>query len=102
MNPEANVCPGCENHCPQDQLRCPKGLKHFGDSGRMAGGPSHGEADLSRLSPDEAVIQLMRKCGHYLHHSAGQVDSGALLSALSDDEKRQLVALLDKCAKNWQ
>ncbi|MDY3920107.1 MAG: hypothetical protein SOZ59_14140 [Candidatus Limivivens sp.] len=48
------------------------------------------------------MIRLMRKCGHFLHHSAGEgEDSKKLLSALSDQEIRELAALLEKCTRNW-
>ena len=104
MKPEEtlnNVCPNCENHCPPDQLRCPQGMEYFGMTGK--GRPAR-EQDPSKLPPDEAVLVLLRKCGHYLHHNVGHgdaVDSAALLSALSEEEKQTLVTLLTKCTKNW-
>lgn len=53
---------------------------------------------------DEAVIAL-RKCGHFLHHSAGR-DSGKtnseLMSALSESEISTLTVLLGKCLESWK
>lgn len=61
--------------------------------------------DTTTMNTDDSVIVTLRRCGHFLHHSAGK-DSGKtnaeLLAALSDDEKKTLVELLDKCLKSWQ
>ncbi|MDD6077577.1 MAG: hypothetical protein SPI26_04505 [Oscillospiraceae bacterium] len=48
------------------------------------------------------MILLMRKCGHYLHHHGADASGEALLSALSEAEKNELIALLEKCMQNWQ
>lgn len=104
------VCPKCENHCPPDQLKCPGGMKYFGADGSVNGehqrfgGPPH-NIDISSMPTDEAVIMLLRKCGHYLHHNAGHggnIDAARLLSALSEDEKTELIMLLKKCSQGWQ
>lgn len=59
----------------------------------------------SSASPDDSAVRLLRKCGHYLHHSAGK-DQGKsneeLLAALSDEEKRTLADILQKCLDSWQ
>ena len=86
------VCPQCENHCPVDQLRCPRGQAHFGTAAQ----------EPEEQSLDDAVILLMRKCGHYLHHHSADASGEALLSALSEAEKNELIALLEKCMQNWQ
>ncbi len=93
---EETVCPVCGNRCPAERLRCPRGMKYFG--------VKPVEKDISAMSADEAVIHLMRKCGHHLHHNVGHNgadDSGALLSVLSNDEKRTLIELLKKCVDSW-
>lgn len=90
------ICPVCDNHCPSDKLKCPRGMKHFGIKQE--------EKDISDMTPDEAVIVLMRKCGHYLHHNMGESSSlteKELLSVLSDAEKNDLITLLNKCVKHW-
>lgn len=61
--------------------------------------------DSLSMNADDAVIVTLRRCGHFLHHSAGK-DSGKtnaeLLAALNEDEKRVLADLLGKCLKSWQ
>lgn len=86
------VRPQCENHCPADQLRCPRGQAHFGTAAQ----------EPEEQSLDDAVILLMRKCGHYLHHHGADASGEALLSALSEAGKNELIALLEKCMQNWQ
>ncbi len=90
-----NFCPKCDNHCPKDQLKCHRGRVYFG----MA----REEKNIDDLPLDEAVILLLRKCGHYLHHNVG-ADRGEaaqeLLAALSKPEKETLLSLLKKCSTN--
>lgn len=62
------------------------------------------ERDLSSMAVEDAIIMLMRKCGHHLHHNVGpgkKVSSKELLSALSEEEMKELVKLLEKCIQNW-
>ncbi len=100
------VCPKCGNHCSPDELRCRRGMEYFGvkteEKGerRPSGRP---EPDISTLSTDDAVIMLLRKSGHYLHHNAGHGEgiNQALLSALTEEEKKTLVELLKKCTRDW-
>lgn len=56
------------------------------------------------MATDDAVIVLLRKSGHYLHHSAGNGKdvNKKLLSALSEEEKNTLVELLQKCTQDWE
>lgn len=86
------VCPMCENHCPSDQLRCLRGQAHFGNAGQ----------EPTSMAPDDTVLLLLRKCGHYLHHNGAAANSQQLLSALSDEEKHEMIALLTKCAQDWE
>lgn len=61
--------------------------------------------DISSMSPDDAAVISLRKCGHFLHHSAGKGNektNAELLSALSDEEKKTLTELLQKCLTSWQ
>lgn len=102
------VCPQCGNHCPKDDLKCPRGMKYFGAKPE-AGGRKHSFAhptqeDISAMATDDAVIVLLRKSGHYLHHSAGNGKdvNKKLLSALSEEEKNTLVELLQKCTQDWE
>lgn len=98
------TCPECKNHCPVDNLQCPKGMEHFGIETEKGKGPGRRDMDISKMEPDEAVLVLMRQCGHYLHHNVGHggnVDPQALLSSLSMEEKKQLIALLSKCTSDW-
>ena len=61
--------------------------------------------DTTTMNTDDTVIVTLRRCGHYLHHSAGK-ESGKtnaeLLAALNDDEKKTLAELLGKCLKSWK
>lgn len=102
--PSAPSCPHCKNHCSISDLQCPKGKEHFGikdDKDRPAGHDHHKEPS----TPEEKVITLLRKSGHYLHHNVGHnenVDCLQLLSSLSDEEKTALISLLEKCLQNWK
>lgn len=57
------------------------------------------------MSTDDAAIVTLRRCGHFLHHSAGK-ESGKtnseLLAALNEEEKKTLAVLLEKCLNSWQ
>lgn len=60
--------------------------------------------DISAMNTDDAAIVSLRRCGHFLHHSAGkdqEKTSQELLSALTEDEKKTLTELLQKCLKQW-
>ena len=61
--------------------------------------------DISSMSTDDAAIVTLRRCGHFLHHSAGK-ESGKtkseLLAALNEEEKKTLAVLLEKCLNSWQ
>lgn len=61
--------------------------------------------DLSSMNIDDAAIIMLRKCGHFLHHSVGKDSAKTneeLLVKLTDDEKKALVELLQKCLESWQ
>lgn len=100
---EIQRCPCCERHCPVTQLHCRRGMLHFGkiteeEIRRMD------EMDESAMPLDDLAIRCLRRSGHYLHHSAGldgKMDNEQLMSALTEEEKRQLVALLKKCLNAW-
>lgn len=98
----AEVCPHCENHCPADDLKCPRGMNHFGISEEEA---------RANMSADKVAILLLRKCGHHLHHNFGHGNkegkaearpASPTLDALTEEEKATLISLLDKCLKGWQ
>jgi hypothetical protein len=99
---QVEVCPCCPNHCPKEQLRCPRGRNYFEGGADAAQSPHHhqGIQQNPNLSTEELVIGLLRKCGHMLHHGAAQGTD--LLSNLSDAEKEQLKALLEKCVSAMQ
>lgn len=89
-----NVCPCCENHCPPDHLRCRRGKEYFG---KAEGAPNRPQ------QPEEKTVLLLRKCGHFLHHSAGgDGQSASLQNALSPEERETLENLLEKCLNYWQ
>lgn len=104
-----NFCPCCPRHCPKDALSCPGGQAHFGMSesdaqphGHSHGHP-HGRPETPPSSTEEAILLNLRKCGHFLHHSAGQsADADQLFLALSPEEKDTLKQLLDKCLRCWE
>lgn len=112
MSENKNTCPGCDNHCTKEQIKCPRGAEFFGiefDESKVHGkhGEHHGrhiEKDDSAMTPADKVLNLLRQCGHYLHHNVGhgqQKDASELLSGLSEDEQEMLIALLKKCLKQW-
>ena len=82
------TCPCCERHCPASALRCPRGEAHFS-----------GAAPEAQGDP----LTLLRRCGHFLHHSVDR-DAGTagLLAVLTPEEQARLTALLKKCLNNWQ
>ena len=60
--------------------------------------------DISAMNADDAAIVSLRKCGHFLHHSAGREQNRTnqeLMAALTEEEKKMLVALLQKCLSSW-
>ena len=70
-----------------------------------------GAADGSRAPADHApaeekkeekLIVLLRRCGHFLHHSAGTEDTASLLNALTTEERATLEGLLEKCLAHWE
>lgn len=61
--------------------------------------------ELSEMNTDDAAVISLRRCGHFLHHSAGgdsAKTNAELLASLTDEEKKTLTALLQKCLKSWQ
>lgn len=59
---------------------------------------------MEQTSVDSQVVVALRKCGHHLHHNANRasgVTDEALLSALTEDEKKTLYDLLEKCLQSW-
>lgn len=87
-------CPCCDRHCPVEQLSCPRGRDYF-----SVGDQRNGQRPARE---DEKMIVLLRKCGHFLHHSVGMDgDTAPLASALSPEERASLEALLEKCLESW-
>ena len=99
-------CPCCDRRCPAEQLHCNRGREHFGlpleeeRGGHGHGGHGeHGHSEHGHGRPNEdPLIMLLRRCGHYLHHGAGEAD----LSALTREERAELARLLQKCLDSWQ
>ena len=82
-------CPCCDKHCPVDKLSCGQGRRHFGTE--------------KEEFPQERMISLLRRCGHFLHHSMGSgADAAPLTEALSAEERATLENLLEKCLKHWE
>lgn len=60
--------------------------------------------DISTMNTDDAAVVSLRRCGHFLHHSAGgekKISNQELMAALTDDEKKTLTELLQKCLNCW-
>ena len=95
------ACPCCENHCPSDELKCGRGKAHFGLIPEGKDGARRENREIKTI--EDEVIVLLHRCGHFLHHSAEQAsDHKALLSILSEEEKRSLAAVLKKCLQSWE
>lgn len=61
--------------------------------------------DISSMNVDDAAVVSLRRCGHYLHHIVGKEQNktnSELLAALTDNEKKRLTELLQKCLESWQ
>lgn len=61
--------------------------------------------DISSMNTEDAAVVSLRRCGHFLHHSAGkdQAKTNAeLMTVLTEDEKKTLTELLQKCLKHWE
>lgn len=92
-------CNQCENACPVDALKCGRGRRYFGmeDAGHdheHSHEHGHGKPDLS------GPLGMLRQCGHMLHHGgAGGEDP---LSALSEEEQKELERLLGLLLADWQ
>ncbi len=52
------------------------------------------------MSDKEKVLSLLRKCGHYLHHS-NNLNVNQLFAALSKQQLQQLFCLLKITYDNW-
>jgi hypothetical protein len=99
MNNSENFCPCCGRHCSVENLHCPRGKAHFGIE--TDGEQSSHHHISGNMTNDEKVIALMRGCGHFLHHNMhGNTDN--LLSALSENEKTELISILEKCLTSWE
>lgn len=82
-------CPCCDKHCPVEKLSCGQGRRHFGME--------------KEERPQERMIALLRRCGHFLHHNMGPgADAAPLTEALSAEERAMLEGLLEKCLKHWE
>lgn len=91
-------CPCCNNHCPKDALHCKEGRAHFGIPE-----PQDPPVGPRPAAANDDVVTLLRKCGHFLHHSFGHGgDTSALLAALTPEEQETLRTLLRKCLEAWQ
>lgn len=55
--------------------------------------------DMNSLSKEEKVVLLLRKCGHFLHHSGVQIVASDFLKNLSESEIDSLFTLLEKIVK---
>ncbi|MGN0960608.1 MAG: hypothetical protein ACI4PF_00245 [Christensenellales bacterium] len=85
-------CPVCHNHCPKDELKCGRGKMYF--EGKL--NPemsSENQEHKFNHTPQNELTQLIRQCGHFLHHGGDEQD---LFNTLSDEEKSTLLALLKK------
>lgn len=96
---KGGVCPCCGRHCSVDNLHCPKGRNYFGleDTGAQHDRHRHFYDDTT---VDGKAITMMLRCGHFLHHSAGEEPIS--LSCLSEEEKAVLISLLNKCLESWK
>lgn len=92
-------CPCCGRHCPADQLSCPRGRAYFGAVDGSRAPADHAPAEEKK---EEKLIVLLRRCGHFLHHSAGTEDTASLLNALTTEERATLEGLLEKCLDHWE
>lgn len=96
MNEEIN-CPCCPNHCDINNLSCGRGIKHF----NLSKNESEKEklvVNEESLSVDEKILNKLRKCGHFLHHSK----ETPIFQNLTVIEKENLLDLLTKCLDNWK
>lgn len=62
-------------------------------------------ADISTMNLDDAAVISLRQCGHFLHHSVGKGQENTnseLMSVLTEEEKKVMVDLLQKCLKHWE
>ena len=54
------------------------------------------------MTTSEITYALLRSCGHYLHHASGEGSPETMFAALSEDEKKELNALLRKVVRSWK
>lgn len=94
---EHRFCPGCENHCPLDALKCRKGRNFFGVKTDDEPRREHVERD------EPSVVSLIRRCGKFLHHGISpETNLSDLTNCLSLEETAALEDLLQKCLNTWQ
>lgn len=96
---DKKYCNQCENHCPEDALKCGRGRRAFGQGQcENDDGHSRGHGDYRHNKKSDGVLGLLQSCGHVLHH--GEIGEDGL-ECLSNEEKEQLEKLLSKLLKNW-
>lgn len=53
---------------------------------------------------EDELLKVLRRCGHHLHHNVGKGTADTakeLFAVLSEEEKQQLLEILNKCLQNW-
>lgn len=99
---EVLKCPFCGNHCPQDRLMCGRGRRYFSAQEQENGAHiEHGQEHHRENGAgcDDEIVLMLRKCGHFLHHSGKQ---DAAVRSLTKEERETLLKLLEKCYAEWQ
>ena len=96
------TCPNCDRHCPVTALHCGRGREYFGiaeperNNARGHGHSGHGyEHGRGGRDEDPRAVQLLRECGHLLHH--GRATGKELVAPLTARELQTLEQLLEKC-----
>lgn len=82
-------CPCCPNHCPKDNLECGRGRAYFNNSNNT----------LEPATLSQKVIEDLRKCGHFLHHSK-ELNTDKIFLDFSETELKKLHELLLKILDN--
>lgn len=91
---QARTCPQCENHCPADGLKCGKGRKYFGVEDGGGHGREHGHGRHR-----DGLAGLLHRCGRFVRHT--ELEEDELFQALTEEEKTDLQAALEKLAADW-
>lgn len=99
MSNELINCNICPNACLKDDLKCGRG--------RVLFGMEKDKKPRVECNSNHPMVKKLAKCGRIVEHKSEKmlqhgVDEQRMFDALSEDEQKQLLLLLDKLEEKWK